>query len=149
MIRLKNLLSEGSIIKFPGAGSSKQIKIQGDASTPIYYNYKYFDTRTKTEAIGSRANYIVQNNNGDRYPNGTINISSRNNKPLHPTQKPVTLMEYLIKTYTNENETVLDFTMGSGSTGLACKNLNRGFIGIELDETYFKIAEDRIKEQTQ
>jgi len=63
---------------------------------------------------------------------------------FHPTQKPVALMEYLIKTYTNESETVLDFTMGSGSTGVACKNLNRKFIGIELDEEYFKIAQDRI-----
>jgi site-specific DNA-methyltransferase (adenine-specific) len=63
---------------------------------------------------------------------------------LHPTQKPVALMEYLIKTYTNENETVLDFTMGSGTTGVAAKNLNRNFIGIEQDENYFNIATDRI-----
>lgn len=63
---------------------------------------------------------------------------------LHPTQKPVALMEYLVKTYTNEGETVLDFTMGSGTTGVACKNLNRNFIGIELDETYFNIAKERI-----
>lgn len=63
---------------------------------------------------------------------------------VHPTQKPVSLMEYLIKTYTNEKETVLDFTMGSGTTGVACINLNRKFIGIEKDETYFKIAQDRI-----
>jgi len=63
---------------------------------------------------------------------------------LHPTQKPVALMEYLIKTYTNKNETVLDFAMGSGTTGIACKNLNRSFIGIELDKKYFKIAEKRI-----
>lgn len=62
----------------------------------------------------------------------------------HPTQKPVALMEYLIRTYTNEGETVLDFTMGSGTTGVACKNLNRNFIGIELDENYFRIARDRI-----
>lgn len=65
-------------------------------------------------------------------------------KSVHPTQKPVTLMEYLIKTYTNEGETVLDFTMGSGTTGVAAKNLNRSFIGIELDEEYFKIAQERI-----
>jgi site-specific DNA-methyltransferase (adenine-specific) len=63
---------------------------------------------------------------------------------LHPTQKPVLLMEYLIKTYTNEGETVLDFTMGSGSTGVAAKNLNRNFIGIEMDDNYFNIATERI-----
>lgn len=65
----------------------------------------------------------------------------------HPTQKPVELMEYLIKTYTNENETVLDFTMGSGTTGAACINLNRKFIGIEMDEGYFDIGVNRIKER--
>lgn len=69
---------------------------------------------------------------------------SREYRPTHPTQKPVALMEYLIKTYTNEGETVLDFTMGSGSTGVAAKNLNRNFIGIELDEEYFEIAKERI-----
>lgn len=71
-------------------------------------------------------------------------IRTKKEKTIHPTQKPVSLMEYLIKTYTNENEIVLDFTMGSGTTGVACKNLNRNFIGIELDEKYFKIAENRI-----
>jgi len=65
---------------------------------------------------------------------------------LHPTQKPIALMEYLIKTYTNENETVLDFTMGSGTTGVACKNINRDFIGIELDKKYFEIAKKRIED---
>ena len=65
---------------------------------------------------------------------------------LHPTQKPVDLLEYLIKTYTNENETVLDNCMGSGSTGVACLNTNRKFIGIELDENYFNIAKQRIEE---
>ena len=64
----------------------------------------------------------------------------------HPTQKPVALMEYLIKTYTNEGETVLDFTMGSGTTGVACTNLNGNFIGIELNPEFFKIAEKRINE---
>lgn len=66
-------------------------------------------------------------------------------KHLHPTQKPVELLEYLIKTYTNEGETVLDNCMGSGSTGVACINTNRNFIGIELDEGYFNIAKDRIE----
>ena len=65
---------------------------------------------------------------------------------VHPTQKPVALMEYLIKTYTNEGDTVLDFTMGSGTTGVACKNLNRSFIGIELSSEYFEIARNRIEE---
>lgn len=68
------------------------------------------------------------------------------NKRVHPTQKPVELLEYLIKTYTNEGELVLDFTMGSGSTGVAALNTNRRFIGIELDEKYFNIAKQRIKE---
>jgi DNA modification methylase len=80
-----------------------------------------------------------------RYPKTLISFSTADQKnKLHPTQKPVALMEYLIKTYTNEGETVLDFTMGSGTTGVAAKNLNRSFIGIELDETYFNIAKDRI-----
>ena len=85
------------------------------------------------------------------YPQSILEFDlKQKGRPLHPTQKPVELMEYLIKTYTNENETVLDFTMGSGSTGVACKNLNRNFIGIEQDEKYFKIASERInKEETQ
>ena len=66
-------------------------------------------------------------------------------KCVHTTQKPITLMEYLVKTYTNQTETVLDFTMGSGTTGVACKKLNRNFIGIELDRNYFNIAKNRIE----
>lgn len=77
------------------------------------------------------------------YPKSIIKFN-RDQKKFHPTQKPVALLEYLIKTYTLENETVLDFTMGSGSTGVACKNLNRKFIGIEKDEKYFEIAKNRI-----
>ena len=65
---------------------------------------------------------------------------------FHSSQKPIDLLEYLIRTYTNEGETVLDFTMGSGSTGVACVNTNRHFIGIELDEGYFNIAKNRIEE---
>ena len=80
-----------------------------------------------------------------RYPRSIQTFSSDKQKSnLHPTQKPVALMEWLIKTYTNENEIVLDFTMGSGSTGVACVNTNRKFIGIELDENYFNIAKKRI-----
>jgi len=77
------------------------------------------------------------------YPNNILEYD-RDSPQLHPTQKPVALLEYLIKTYTLEGETVLDNCMGSGSTGVACKNLNRNFIGIELDQTYYDIAKERI-----
>ena len=79
------------------------------------------------------------------YPKNIIYFNNGSEKRFHPTQKPVALLEYLIKTYTNENELVLDFTMGSGSTGVACMNTNRKFIGIELNENYFNIAKDRIE----
>ena len=85
---------------------------------------------------------------GKRYPLSIQEFSSVSQKGQHPTQKPVVLMEYLIKTYTNECETVLDFAMGSGTTGVACKNLNRDFIGIELDKEYFDIAKNRIIGET-
>ena len=77
------------------------------------------------------------------YPRQILKYSIENG--LHPTQKPVALMEYLIKTYTNEGELVLDFTMGSGTTGVACKNLCRDFIGIELNDEYFEIANKRLE----
>ncbi|MDX9695395.1 MAG: site-specific DNA-methyltransferase [Bacteroidales bacterium] len=80
------------------------------------------------------------------YPKNIIEISNANQaNKFHPTQKPVALMEYLIKTYTNEGETLLDFTMGSGTTGVAAINTRRNFIGIELDEKYFDIAKKRIE----
>lgn len=77
-----------------------------------------------------------------RYPSSVQKFNRE--RGHHPTQKPVALMEYLIKTYTNEGDTVLDFTMGSGSTGVAAVNTGRDFIGIEMDEGYFKIAQERI-----
>ena len=88
--------------------------------------------------------------NTDRYPTTVLNFPVVNNDGtnggrLHPTQKPVALMEYLLRTYTNEDEVVLDFTMGSGTTGVAAMNTGRRFIGIELDEGYFDIACDRIE----
>lgn len=88
----------------------------------------------------------TQKNEGTRFPRSVIRFSNDNHKSIHPTQKPVELLEYLIKTYSNEGDTVLDFCMGSGSTGVAAKNTNRDFIGIELDENYFKIAQKRINE---
>ena len=80
-----------------------------------------------------------------KHPKSILNFEAIHpSKKKHTSEKPVALLEYLTKTYTNEKDTVLDFTMGSGSTGVAAKNLNRDFIGIELDPSYFKIAEDRI-----
>lgn len=90
--------------------------------------------------IGTCKSYIQKYTN---YPKQLLEFDSVQ-RTVHPTQKPVPLMEYLIKTYTNEGETVLDFTMGSGTTGVACANLDRSFIGIELDEKYFEIAAERI-----
>ena len=87
---------------------------------------------------------VITENKGYRYPIDILKFNS--DKGFHTTQKPVELCEYLIKTYTNEGETVLDNCMGSGSTGAACVNTNRQFIGIELDEGYFNIAKKRIEE---
>ena len=86
-----------------------------------------------------------------RFPKSILEYHARNGEcnslnRVHPTQKPVQLLEYIIKTYTNEGETVLDSTMGSGSTGVAAKQLNRSFIGIEMDDKYFQIASKRINE---
>lgn len=96
-----------------------------------------------TDSYGAYTNFR-NDNDGKRYPKQVVDFPVVERGTVHPTQKPVALMEYLIKTYTNEGETVLDFTMGSGTTGVAAKNLNRNFIGIELDETYFNIAKERI-----
>ena len=123
---------------------------------PIYY--PLMERRGKPRSKGS---YNKKQGNGDMvygrfnniqsfnnlyYPTNLIEFSNASQKgKKHPTQKPVALLEYLIKTYTNENETVLDNCMGSGSTGVACVNTNRNFIGIELDEKYFNIAKERIE----
>ena len=86
---------------------------------------------------------VVTENDGFRYPLDVVGFQS--DKGLHPTQKPVALLEYLINTYTNEGEIVLDNCMGSGSTGVACINTGRNFIGFELDPKYYEIAKKRIK----
>jgi DNA modification methylase len=88
--------------------------------------------------------FTTRNITRDRHPTSIQKF--KKDRTGHPTAKPVALLEYLIKTYTLEGETVLDFTMGSGSTGVACKNLNRNFIGIERDDKYFEIAQKRIEE---
>ena len=126
--------------------------------TPIYYpimeergkprnkrNYNKNNDGKGKMVYGKFENITTFNNL--YYPTDLLQFSNAVNKgKVHPTQKPVALLEYLIKTYTLEGETVLDFTMGSGSTGVACLNINRNFIGIELDTIYFSIAERRIRE---
>ena len=125
----------------------------------IFNSKTYYQIMTKRDNPKSRGKnkgtiskttnnaFIIDKIYYEKYPKNIIEFSNANQRnKLHPTQKPVALLEYLIKTYTLENETVLDNCMGSGSTGVACKNLNRNFIGIELDPEYFKIAEKRINE---
>lgn len=96
------------------------------------------------ESTGANMAPTTTVNTGDRLPTRVLYFNQE--RGHHPTQKPVALMEYLIKTYTNPGETVLDFTMGSGTTGVAAMNTGRGFVGIELDEAYFEIAQNRIYE---
>ena len=107
-------------------------------------------TKKRTDLYsGIKSGQFKHSNNkrGDeRYPKHLITFSNASRKNhYHPTQKPVPLLEYLIKTYTNEGDLVLDFTMGSGSTGVSALNTNRRFVGIELDEKYFNIAAERLK----
>jgi site-specific DNA-methyltransferase (adenine-specific) len=126
-------------------------RVTNGKRTPMIYNpqktagepYKQKAGKMSANWKGGLKQVVTDNKNGDRHPK-TIQKFTRD-KGLHPTQKPVALMEFLIKTYTNEGSTILDPTMGSGTTGVACKNLNRNFIGIELDRNYYKIARKRIK----
>jgi site-specific DNA-methyltransferase (adenine-specific) len=101
----------------------------------------------KTKVYGNEnINTIPSYDSTERYPRNIIKFSNDKQKSaIHPTQKPVALMEYLIKTYTNEGETVLDFTMGSGTTGVACKQTNRNFYGCELEPDYVAIANKRLE----
>ena len=121
--------------------------------TPKWYPIKEKrDKQVKGRVSSQSESSPIKYNDGlvrlynDKNPQSIIVFSKQSDgRYVHPTQKPVALMEYLIKTYTNEGETVLDFTMGSGSTGVAAKNTNRAFIGIEKDEKYFRIAQERIQ----
>ena len=111
--------------------------------TPFFTN-----STTSNETMGNipRTNADCEYNKNMRYPSSVqkFNNRAKGARGLHPTQKPIELMEYLVKTYTKQGDTVLDFTMGSGTTGVACKNLNRNFIGIEKELKYFEIAKERI-----
>ena len=103
--------------------------------------------RKRTVGIHGNAETIKKaiNNEGTRYPSSVQLFSNGNNGNVHPTQKPVALFEYLIKTYTNEGETVLDNCMGSGTTAIACINTNRNYIGFEIDPYYYEAAQERIR----
>ena len=108
-------------------------------STP--YSGFSSDTSKIGEVYGNQQSKHRDNPEGSRYPKTVLKFKQE--KGLHPTQKPVGLMEYLIKTYTNEGDTVLDNTMGSGPTGVACVNCNRSFVGIEMDKKYYQISKER------
>ena len=109
-------------------------------STP--YSGFSSDTSKIGEVYGNQQSKHRDNPEGSRYPKTVLKFKQE--KGLHPTQKPVGLMEYLIKTYTNEGDTVLDNTMGSGTTGVACVNCNRSFVGIEMDKKYYQISKERV-----
>ena len=115
-----------------------------DSGRSAVSKYKLNGGMIKNDSVYGKTKKIKGDYDLLRYPRSIQKFKVE--RGLHPTQKPVALMEYLIKTYTNENETVLDFTMGSGSTMVACVNTNRNGIGIEMDTNYFKVAEQRIKE---
>jgi len=116
------------------------------------YNPQFTEGKPYTTTKGSLStNYcnsdkiVTTKNEGKRYPKTIIKID-RERKNIHPTQKPIALFEYLIKTYTNEGDLVLDNCIGSGTTAIACMNTNRQYIGIEKDNTYFELANKRIEE---
>ena len=113
---------------------------------PYSRNHDVSKRDVNNHGIGFNRKVVKTENSGFRYPITVQQFQQkwRRQDQLHPTQKPVALMEYLIKTYSNEGETVLDFTMGSGTAGVAAKNLNRKFIGIEKDAGYFEIAKQRL-----
>ena len=118
---------------------------QMQLSTP--YNKGVRKEQTDDDVYGSFSQVEVKNDTGLRYPRSVQYFKTAEHEGgFHKSQKPVALLEYLIKTYTNEGETVLDFTAGSFSTAIACLNTDRNFIGIELDDSYFDIGVNRIKE---
>jgi site-specific DNA-methyltransferase (adenine-specific) len=144
------LKAHENICVFSFGGSAQGSKM------PMTYNKQYEDGEPYNRGFtiggkkilnGGLCGVEITNESGKRTPRSVLKISNPSGKGhLHPTAKPIALMEYLIKTYTNEGETVLDNTMGSGTTGVACVNTNRNFIGIEMDDKYFDIAKNRILE---
>lgn len=117
-----------------------------DRYAKIDHRHTINNNATNKEYIGTTIQRVRNEDDGTRFPKSVIKINKSINGNVHPTQKPVALLEYLIKTYSNEGNTILDNTMGSGSTMVACVNTKRNGIGIELDDNYFKIAQNRVKQ---
>lgn len=147
--------------KATGFLNSKKQPLRAHETVSVFYSKQpiYKPQMTKGEAynkgvrkeqtdndVYGQFNQVEVKSEGLRFPRSVQYFKTAESEGgFHKTQKPVALLEYLIKTYTQENETVLDFTMGSGSTGVACVNTNRKFIGIELDKNYFEVAKQRIE----
>ena len=128
-------------------GSKIKMKYFPQGLKPIYkINNDKSGSRFGTMAGKRPSHKQITIQEWTNYPFDVLQFDSVG-KPIHPTEKPIELLKYLIKTYTNENDLVLDNCMGSGSTGVACKHTNRRFIGIELDDNYFEIAKKRIEEE--
>jgi len=151
----KNYGGAPGVAKYRPMPSHESILVFGNGK--ITYNPQmqegkpYTDIRkgNRAEINGNEHKFGLKNNftiinKGERFPLSVIKIQKFNTQGMHPTQKPVELMEYLINTYTNEGDIVLDNCMGSGTTGVACKKTGRNFIGIEKDEKYFEIAVSRV-----
>lgn len=136
---------EDIVVFAPGTTTYNPQMETGEAYSRVSKSPEGYGSRCNNHGYGFKKNAGIVNH-GTRYPKSIINISRdfSAQQQVHPTQKPVPLLEWLIRTYSNEGETVLDSTMGSGSTGVACMNTNRNFIGIELDAEYFNIAKDRV-----
>jgi len=169
MSNVKDFKHEWVWIKNRGSNFANTVRepMKEHESVLVFSRGKWIYNRQMQERAESglaRSKYTVEHNNQDReiyqkfegrkhhkisnmrVPSShqKFNIAAGKEKTEHPTQKPVEMIEYFIRTYTNERDTVFDFVMGSGSTGVACKNTNRRFIGIELDEKYFDIAKERL-----
>jgi len=150
LAKYKPMIITEDILVFGNKGKINYYPIMEDREKNSYVNKG--SSNSDIVFKGTIAKSSKDYNPKKRYPKNILNYSkyinecNPMNNRFHPTQKPIILMEYLIKTYTKENETVLDFCMGSGTTGIACKNLNRSFIGIELNKEYFEIAKKRINE---
>lgn len=158
---IKYLRYEFIWVKEQGAGflNAKKMPLKAHENILVFYKKlpvynpqmrdgfnPYVLTQRTASKNYNNYNRVTTISDGERYPLDVLYFK-RDRDRIHPTQKPVSLLEYLIKTYTNEGETVLDNCMGSGSCGVACRNTNRNFIGMELDKDYFEIAKKRIERE--